>query len=408
MAAPVRSPAARAVLRAPADDPIPVRERWPDVAKGLCILMVVLWHVVIKHYQPVDWTTAVPVSAAWGLLVEQLMPVRMPLFFAISGLFAVGVLRRPWPALLRTRVLRFGTLYAGWLLLQTALLPLAPDFPTAHAADPWQLLAQLTVSPTNLWYLLALGVYFAIAKALQRVPTPWVLAGAFLLSATAAAQLIPNEGNRWQVLQNLLFFLAGSRLAPAIRSFARTLRVRDAFAITAGTATLLTAIRLLHADEWPGAWPVVSLAGAATGIAWAVLLTRAVGGTARVLERLGTRTLPLYVLHLPALALIDLLARPLLRSARSDLLLAVVEPVLVTALVVVVCLLVERLIRRCGLGRMFDPFGSSRSVEDVSRAARGPHGRPAPAGRWSARCRPRSARPRSAAAIPGSRARPRA
>lgn len=31
------------------------RETWPDVAKGMCIILVVLWHVVTKHYQRVDW-----------------------------------------------------------------------------------------------------------------------------------------------------------------------------------------------------------------------------------------------------------------------------------------------------------------------------------------------------------------
>ena len=46
------------------------RETWPDVAKGVCIVLVVLWHVVTKHYQRVDWDTSVPWSAAWGTLGE--------------------------------------------------------------------------------------------------------------------------------------------------------------------------------------------------------------------------------------------------------------------------------------------------------------------------------------------------
>ena len=109
------------------------RESWADVAKGACILLVVLWHVITKHYLQVDWRLAVPLPGAWGLLGEQLLPLRMPLFFAISGMFAAGAVSRSWRVLARSKVAKFGYLYAVWLLIHTAVLTLVPDFDTARA-----------------------------------------------------------------------------------------------------------------------------------------------------------------------------------------------------------------------------------------------------------------------------------
>ena len=62
------------------------RVGWPDVAKGVCIILVVLWHVVTKHAIAV--AGAGPVTDAWATLNAQLLPLRMPLFFLISGMFA--------------------------------------------------------------------------------------------------------------------------------------------------------------------------------------------------------------------------------------------------------------------------------------------------------------------------------
>ncbi|SDK31732.1 hypothetical protein [Nonomuraea jiangxiensis] len=41
---------------------------WADTAKGVCILLVVLWHVVVKHYLRIDWRLDVPITGLWGLL----------------------------------------------------------------------------------------------------------------------------------------------------------------------------------------------------------------------------------------------------------------------------------------------------------------------------------------------------
>src|SRR5262245_27573217 len=132
------------------DPPIGHREVWADVAKGACILLVVLWHVVEKHYLEVTWRISLPIPGAWGMFVEQMLPLRMPLFFTVSGVFAVAAVRRPWPVLLRSRVAKFFYLYVVWLLIHTAVLSLTPDFDTAHATNLLDLLDELTITPPNV------------------------------------------------------------------------------------------------------------------------------------------------------------------------------------------------------------------------------------------------------------------
>jgi threonine dehydratase len=348
-----------ASARSPEDGPRSGGGRlaWPDVAKGACILLVVLWHVVLKQYQQIDWDLPLPIAGAWGLADDQLTPLRMPVFFTVSGLFAVRAVDRPWPVLLRSRIARFALLYVLWVLIETVVLGCTPAFPTEHAADPLQLLAELTISPTNLWYLLALALYFAVAKAVRRVPTAWLLGAAFLLSAVAAAHIIPDAGNRWQVLQNLLFFLAGLRLAPALQRLALGATRRRLLLLTLATSCALAAVDLLHAKAWLGVWPAVSALAALTGITAAAVLTERLPRAAGRLAALGRRTLPVYVLHLPLLALLAAQVQgPLQRLGSRSVGVAAVEPLLATSVVVALSLVVHRLLAAAGLGRLFDPL----------------------------------------------------
>lgn len=191
------------------------RLQWAEVAKGACIVLVVLWHVIMKHYPQIDWRVPVPLPGLWGAVSEQLLPLRMPLFFAISGFFAAAAVRRPWRVIRRSKVAKFLYLYVLWLCIHTGLRALVPDFGTERAGDLRQFLEQLTITPSNLWYLQALAIYFV----------------AFVLSATAAAELVATPGNRGGVYQNLVFFLAGLYGKPLVERVATAASWRRFFAV---------------------------------------------------------------------------------------------------------------------------------------------------------------------------------
>ncbi|WP_247674739.1 acyltransferase [Micromonospora sp. C51] len=287
------------------------RLAWADVAKGGCILLVLLWHVIVKDYLQIDWRLDVPVLGAWGTFGELLLPMRMPLFFTISGMFAATAVQRPWRPVARPRAARFLYLYGVWLMIHTAVLALAPDFPTDRASDLGGLLAQLTVTPSNLWYLYALALYFVVAKALRRFHPAVLLVAAGTLSAVAAAGLVDTPGNRGGVYQNLVFFLAGLYLRGYVLRFAEAVTGRRLLLAGAAYAVALAAVAATGTARLPGVAPLVSVLAVLFGVAVAVRLARrpAMG---EPLAALGRQTLPIYVLHMPVLALLHrLIAEPI-------------------------------------------------------------------------------------------------
>ncbi|MDG4810554.1 acyltransferase [Micromonospora sp. WMMD1120] len=338
------------------------RARWADAAKGACIILVVLWHVVVKDYLQVDWHLGAPAPGLWGALGEQLLPLRMPLFFTISGVFAANAVRRPWRVVARGRIAAFLYLYAVWLLIHTVVLTALPDLPTDRAGTPLGLLEQLTVTPSNLWYLYALALYFTIAKATRGLPRALVLAPAAALSAVTAAGLLDTPGNRGGLYQNLVFFLAGLFLRQRILGWAATADRRRLLAATVAYALALAAMAAAGAQRWFGVWPAVSVLAVIFGITAAAQLVRwsALG---EPLARLGRVTLPIYVVHMPVLALLHrLLLVPVSELGRSAQGLIVLGyPVLLTGAVIGLSLAVHRGLLVLRAGWLFALPGTRRA-----------------------------------------------
>jgi uncharacterized membrane protein YcfT len=319
------------------------RLAWADVAKGTCIVLVVLWHVIMKHYLQVDWHVSSPLVGAWGSASELLLPLRMPLFFAISGFFGASAVGRPWRVIGRTKVAKFLYLYVLWLCVHTALLAFVPDFGTERAGSVLQFLAQLTITPSNLWYLQALALYFVVAKLTRRVPPLVMLAAAFALSATAAAELVPTPGDRGGLYQNLVFFLTGMYGKALIERVAETASWLRFAAVGVPYLAVLVVVEHFGAKTWFGLWPALSFVAIYLGVVLASLATRWTRLTDG-LTTIGRQTLPIYVMHMPLLALLHLgLVGPLSHAGGMvQLVLAAVEPAMLTAVLVAVCLVLYR------------------------------------------------------------------
>ncbi|WFE44850.1 acyltransferase [Verrucosispora sp. WMMD1129] len=354
------------------------RLTWVDVAKGGCILLVLLWHVIVKDYLQIDWRLDVPVLGAWGTFGELLLPMRMPLFFTISGMLAATAVQRPWRSVARPRAARFLYLYGVWLVIHTAVLALAPDFPTDRASDLGGLLAQLTVTPSNLWYLYALALYFVLAKALRRCHPAVLLVAAGTLSAVAAAGLVDTPGNRGGLYQNLVFFLAGLHLRGYVLRFADAVTGRRLLLAGAAYAVALAAVAATGTARLPGVAPLVSVLAVLFGIAVAVRLARrpVVG---EPLAALGRQTLPIYVLHMPVLALLHrLIAEPIAGLDEPvRFALALGFPFSLTVALLAISLGLHRLLLAARASWLFDlPVGGNATRRPASRPSAPPAAEP--------------------------------
>ena len=66
------------------------RVDWVDVAKGICIIMVVMMHSTLGVEKAVGET-------GWlGAVVEFARPFRMPDFFLLAGIFLSRRIDAPW------------------------------------------------------------------------------------------------------------------------------------------------------------------------------------------------------------------------------------------------------------------------------------------------------------------------
>ena len=151
------------------------RLAWVDVAKGLCILLVVMMHAVIG--------TGAAMGGEGFLhpVVAFAKPFRIPDFFLLSGLFMGRVIGRDWRLFADRRVAHFAYFYGLWLAIQSAAKYgqiVGDGGPAAFLAH----LAHALVEPySSLWFIYLLAVFSVVTKGLRRVPGPLLLAGAALL-----------------------------------------------------------------------------------------------------------------------------------------------------------------------------------------------------------------------------------
>ncbi len=90
------------------------RLAWVDIAKGICILLVVMMHSV---------TGTGDAMGGEGFLhpvVAFAKPFRIPDFFLLSGLFMGRVIDRDWRLFSDRRVVHFAYFYLLWLVIQSA------------------------------------------------------------------------------------------------------------------------------------------------------------------------------------------------------------------------------------------------------------------------------------------------
>jgi len=341
---------------------------WADIAKGMCIVLVVLHHLTGKHYAMVVPQQMGPVAETWLWLVAALKPLRMPLFFVVSGLFAAAAIQRPWRGVLARRVLSPYYLYAVWLGIHAVIFSVAQTLPMNRTQDLGELVADLLFASTGLWYLYALALYFLLAKALRPAGVWFVLAFATTLAALTPMLSI-DEVNRASLLRHFVYFAVGVYVPTVVTRMA-DLRNRHTIAVL-----LVSYVLVGGAMLWlsvPTGWAVlaVSVVAVPLGIRWAVALSGS--HLASLTVHIGRRTLPIYVLHVPVLSLLHHLLELLPSVALGPIAsaaFAVAYPPVATAVVTVVCLVIHSALVRIGLDRLFrSPFVATRSTGAASGA----------------------------------------
>jgi uncharacterized membrane protein YcfT len=323
----------RAAEPAPPDP----RERveWVDTAKGVAIILVVLFHAVI-------FLGDIGLAGPWATIDGPLDTFRMPLFFFTAGLFAQKALRFGFGELTRRRLVRFGWLYVLWTTIWAIafqFIPLHREVDTSHPFGAW---ARSLVWPNeSTWFVYALVVYFTVAWLLVRCPV-WVQCVVALVPAVVFGSGILNSGNTAvnKIAMYFVFFLAAAQLSTRVFALARRASWWHLVVLALVYVGVVGASVLLHVLRVPGVRLVAGILGVAFGVTLAVVVSRY--AMFRWLTALGRRTLPIYFVHF----YVVLGGVALLAVAPTDGIPTVVWVPALTALGVIIPLFVERLLRR--------------------------------------------------------------
>ncbi|PRQ11136.1 hypothetical protein C1Y63_07725 [Corynebacterium sp. 13CS0277] len=300
----------------PASAPAAPRARlaWPDVGRGLSILGVVLLHA----------STSIPGGTETFIqpLNDVLTPLRLPLFFLISGYFSAKVLRQSLSSLAARRLWFFLVPYVVWASVD--IVQSAAASTIAHGADPltWEAYGdRLTQGVTIYWFFQMLIVCNLWLWATRRLGTVAAFAVTFApLLLLAQQQMVPD----WQfrIMVYVPIFMIGARARQLVAQVARAAAnpVVGGGLLVAGVLIELR-YRVFRAELAEGAFAeprvfsaagwqfvfdrndlvigvelVYRLALIPVAVALAVVLSR-VPGVSQAVQLLGRNTLVLYIGH---------------------------------------------------------------------------------------------------------------
>lgn len=334
------------------------RVDWVDSAKGLCILLVVLGHAITELNNH-GYSTGI-----WDDVNFMLGPIRMPLFFLLSGLFAAKALSESWHRLANRRIWVMVWLYVLWVPLRDLVLALLPGShvtETGFIAAPrifdsanWGPLLynslHALVEPTSyLWFLWALALFAILTKATRHVPPIVQIAVAAAVNVFAPFAAVSWS---WDFVSKMyVFYVLGIYGAPyIIRMVAR--RPIGFLAASVGAYAAVAGWILLTFPSFnAGNQGFVRLFLSLAGVFAAVNIMAMLQGTPVVkpFEKIGRRTLPVFLMHIPILSMIAIVADQFLDADPG----LPWQPVIATAIAAALCLGLYRLILRAGGGWLF-------------------------------------------------------
>lgn len=189
------------------------RMRWPDVAKGLSIIGVVLLHVSLAVPEGME-TTAAQVNRI-------LDPLRMPLFFMVSGFFSAKVFGFTFRDLFYRRLWFFLVPYLVWVPIELWF-----KFREWHLFDGKEMpgldryLEHIVEGRNMYWFLYALVIFNIVLWATRKLPW-W----AGIIAGFAPILILPLHADQHMIGKAVLYlpaFLLGAHLRHHIRAFAES------------------------------------------------------------------------------------------------------------------------------------------------------------------------------------------
>lgn len=262
------------------------RLRWVDVTRGLAVLLVVFYHVVIAlKVADVDAPT-------WAVVLnDALAPFRIPTLMFCSGLLLARSLTKPPRQYLVGKLRHIGWPWLVWTAVIVGFLWFGSSVAGDGNYGP-ERLVELVLSPTTYtWYLAYLLAFYVVALVV-----PAVVRTAAIPLLLIASMLL-NDGDGWTRVTFLLAFFFLGDVAARYRVRFEGLARRPVVFVIASLAAVGTAVA---STQLPGLrYDLV----AAVGVVGLVLVAVPLGGwvattvVGRGLAAMGRDSIVYYTTH---------------------------------------------------------------------------------------------------------------
>lgn len=335
---------------------------WIDIAKGVCISLVVLGHTINWYMR--NFTEDAPIAlthfATW------LQPLRMPLFFGISGLLACRKIKVP----LRQLWEKTAGLYFLYLLW-TGIFCIKLLLPSARAGLPypnWDQVILAFLLPVYLWYIWALPIFYLTSWILERTlgeKSVYAIAPMALLAlasdslerAIGPIVLPPFDAVHIQnVCYNLLWFYLGLKGRDFwIELVKNSNLMKMIIALFCYLTTYILTRNLISDSE---ARPILTLISLLTAYR-ALGIINPKTSINMILSFIGRNTLPIYVMHTMLLTSLTFAVKHFKLYDQEDFLSLPFQfgiPLLISACLIFLCIAIAKVLSKTSLKFAFEPI----------------------------------------------------
>lgn len=310
-----------------ADDAPTERDHWADVAKGIAIVCVVLFHGISLDTSPTS-------SGLWAVAGRGIFLFIMPVFFLASGIFGSRRLDLPWWEFFAIRVWPTLYLFIAWGLLYGLLALLS----SGGIGASW--INSVTLRST-LWFLAALPLYWVVAWVLHRLRVPRLVQviGATLLALPFAIWLPFSAAGLGHTPHFLVWFLVGACCGERVLHWKARASWGWLFACI-GAAAIISAVTLFVPGSGRYAYVLLAVPATLIMLIIAKWLT-AVPRLGRLLATFGVASLVIYLVH----PIVQSLLRLALEAVgEGNGVLAAIVPILDVAIALTVSMVLWRLL----------------------------------------------------------------
>jgi len=324
------------------------RAGWIDLTKGFAILFVVMHHAG-TYDRAIFSLGSNGVDHFWVGAELLLYHMRLPLFFFVSGMLASGHYSRRSTGPTLDSARRVGRTYVVWAIILSFL---APDWPLDHVRlmPDWHRLPAILWGGSVAWYLWAMLLSFGFAWGTRRLPSA-VAVGLAVLVGAVLPELIAEAGSAFRSFARCLpLYVLGMRF-PGVGSWiAGQCGVRRISAVV---------LAYLIAASLSGAWSIpmvlMDIFGIVVGLALVGATSRHAMGQLGWIAWMGRRTLPVYLIHFPVIAVLGCAAIRLLPQLPPQHPMSFLFVPVISILAIGASIAVHRIIVSVGGGWLFAP-----------------------------------------------------